>query len=112
MWQCCFSLTLWFCIFVSVSGEGIAVVCVSRVSAGAPRGAEEDPQLSQHQQQSDKQACTVSIITKFMYVQQGCSKQLLSSFFINLLLYKFSIKNWLFRLRKNEKQAAPDICEA
>lgn len=60
-------------MFVSVSGEGIAVVCVSRVSAGTPRGAEEDAQLSQYQQQSDKQACTVSKITQFMYVQQGCT---------------------------------------
>lgn len=47
---------LLYVLFVSVSGEGIAVVCVSRVSAGAPRGAEKDPQLSQHQQQPDKQA--------------------------------------------------------
>lgn len=57
-------------MFVSVSGEGIAVVCLSRVSAGTPRGAEEDPQLSQHQHPSVKQACTVSIITPFKYVQQ------------------------------------------
>lgn len=71
-----------FFMFVSVSGEGITVVRVSRVSASTPRGAEEDPQLSQYQQQSDKQACTVSKITQFMYVQQGCSKQLLSSWSI------------------------------
>lgn len=40
-------------VFVSVGGKGIAMVRVSGISAGAPWGAEEDPQLSQHQQQSD-----------------------------------------------------------
>lgn len=35
-----------FCVFVSVTGKGVAVVCVSRVSASAPRDAEEDPQFS------------------------------------------------------------------
>lgn len=37
-------------MFVVVSGEGVAVVCVSRVSTSAPGGAEKDSQLSQHQQ--------------------------------------------------------------
>lgn len=64
----------WLCVFVSVRREGIAVVCVSRVSAGAPWGAEEDPQLSQHQQQPDQHAGTVSTITQFMSVQQGHNK--------------------------------------
>lgn len=34
---------------VPVSGQGITMVRVSRISASAPGGAEEDPQLSQHQ---------------------------------------------------------------
>jgi len=51
------------CAFVAVGGEGITVVCVSRLSSGAPGGAEEDPQLSQHKQQSDQQACSVSNIS-------------------------------------------------
>lgn len=35
-------------VLVPVSGKGIAMVCVSRVSSSTPGGAEEDPQLSQH----------------------------------------------------------------
>lgn len=59
---------------VAGGGEGLAVVRVSRVSAGAPGGSEEDPQLSQHQQQSDQQARTVSTIVKSGDVkEQGLS---------------------------------------
>lgn len=51
----------WIYVFAAVSGEGIVVVCVSRVPAGAARGAEKDSQLSQQQQQPVTQACTVSM---------------------------------------------------
>lgn len=64
----CFKLCF---IFVSVSGEGVTVVCVSRVSASAAWDAQEDPYVSQHQQQSDKQAWTVSMITNFVGEQRS-----------------------------------------
>lgn len=46
----------------AVYREGVAVVCVSTVSAGTTGGSKEDPQLSQQQQQPDQQAHTVSTI--------------------------------------------------
>lgn len=54
MSQCYSMVTSSFVVFIAVSGEGVTLVCVSRVSTDAPGGAEEDPQLSQQQQQSVK----------------------------------------------------------
>lgn len=44
-----FPSNVWICVLVAVSGEGVAVVCVSGVPTRAPGDAEEDSQLSQHQ---------------------------------------------------------------